>query len=109
MARSIQTSFRLPRELYERLVEAAGEKGLAEEIRRRLEASFEAKPSADDPKTKQLVDAIEGAFGALLTSDVTAEELTQEMRRRAAMQNDLRLRLWTALLFSDKDKKGEDQ
>jgi len=47
---------RLPQELQERLRRAGGARGIGEEIRRRLEASFEAeKPPA---KTRELVDAI---------------------------------------------------
>ncbi len=47
---------RLPRELQERLRQAGGKRGIGEEIRRRLEASFEAESVS--PKTRELLDAI---------------------------------------------------
>ena len=53
----IQTSLRLPRELYERLLQAAGDRGIGEEIRQRCQASFAPEPS-DDPKTAELATAV---------------------------------------------------
>jgi len=53
-----QSALRLPVDLYERLNKVAGERGMGEEIRRRLEASFAAEKSPDDPATKRLLDAI---------------------------------------------------
>jgi len=53
----IQTSLRLPRELYERLAQAAGDRGIGEEIRQRCQASFAPEPS-DDPKTAELATAV---------------------------------------------------
>ncbi len=47
---------RLPRELQERLRQVGGARGIGEEIRRRLEASFEAESVS--PKTRELLDAI---------------------------------------------------
>ena len=56
----IQTAVRLPQSLRERLSSAGGEGGLGEEIRRRLEASFDAEAGAPvDPKTRELLDEIE--------------------------------------------------
>ena len=49
----IQTAVRLPQSLHERLKKAGGERGMGEEIRRRLEASFAADQSA-----RELLDAI---------------------------------------------------
>jgi hypothetical protein len=51
-----QAAVRFPTELYERLKEAGGERGMSEEIRRRLDASFE--PTAGDPKTRELLEVI---------------------------------------------------
>lgn len=55
----MQTSIRLPSGLHERLSKAAGSRGIGEEIRERLEASFasEQRPSAD-PKTCELALAV---------------------------------------------------
>src|SRR5215471_7014954 len=56
-----QTSLRLPHELYERLAQAANNRGqgIGEEMRRRLMGSFEADiPSANDLKTRRLLAAI---------------------------------------------------
>jgi hypothetical protein len=53
----IQSAVRLPRSLHERLKKAGGERGMGEEIRRRLEASFEAE-APSDPKTRELLEAI---------------------------------------------------
>lgn len=50
---STQTSLRLPRELHDRLSAAAGERGIGDEIRRRLEASF-APDEVADAKTREL-------------------------------------------------------
>lgn len=54
----VQSAVRLPRSLHERLKKAGGERGMGEEIRRRLEASFEAEKAPNDPKTRKLLDAI---------------------------------------------------
>jgi hypothetical protein len=54
----IQVAVRLPRELQERLKQAGGERGMGEEIRRRLEASFDAERAPGNPKTQELLDAI---------------------------------------------------
>lgn len=52
----IQSAVRLPRRLHERLKNAGGERGMGEEIRRRLEASFDAEPS--DRKTRELLEGV---------------------------------------------------
>jgi len=57
---STQTSLRLPRELHDRLSAAAGERGIGEEIRRRLEASY-APEQAADPKTRDLARLVTSA------------------------------------------------
>jgi hypothetical protein len=54
----VQTAVRLPQSLRDRLSKVGGERGLGEEIRRRLEASFEAEKDPVDPKTRELLDAI---------------------------------------------------
>jgi hypothetical protein len=54
----MQTSLRLPRGLYDQLANVAGERGIGEEIRQRLEASFGQTPAGSDPKTRELALAI---------------------------------------------------
>lgn len=54
----IQSAIRLPRNLHERLKKAGGERGMGEEVRRRLEASFDAEKAPANPKTHELLDAI---------------------------------------------------
>lgn len=54
----VQTAVRLPQSLRDRMSKAGGDRGLGEEIRRRLEASFEAENAPADPQTRQLLDAI---------------------------------------------------
>ena len=55
----IQSAIRLPRSLHERLKKAGGARGMGEEIRRRLEASFAAEAEVpNDPKTRELLEAI---------------------------------------------------
>jgi len=53
-----QTAIRLPTDLYRRLKHAGGERGMAEQIRSRLEASFEAEESPANLATKELLEAI---------------------------------------------------
>ena len=58
-------TFRLPRELHEKLREAAGERSVSEEMRRRLEASFAEKPAgSDDPRFNDLMTTIAYAASA---------------------------------------------
>src|ERR1700730_13866613 len=57
---SAHITLRIPSDLHERLVKAAGSHGTAEEIRRRLEASFAPDPFGKDPKTRELAAAIAG-------------------------------------------------
>lgn len=52
----IQTALWLPREMHERLKKEGGERGLGDEIRRRLQFSFDAEPP--DKTTDELLDAI---------------------------------------------------
>ena len=54
----IQSAIRLPRMLHERLKKAGGQRGMGEEIRRRLEASFDAENTATHPKTIYLLSAV---------------------------------------------------
>jgi hypothetical protein len=48
----------LPRELFDRLAQAAGEKGISTEIRDRLEASFGGVPNVEDPVFRDALTAI---------------------------------------------------
>ena len=54
----VQSAIRLPRSLHERLKKAGGERGMGEEVRRRLEGSFDIEEALADPKTRELLDAI---------------------------------------------------
>jgi hypothetical protein len=55
----IQSAVRLPRSLHERLKKAGGKRGMGEEIRRRLEASFDAEAKTPhEPMTRELLGAI---------------------------------------------------
>jgi hypothetical protein len=54
-----QSAVRLPRELHERLREAGGEGGMGDEIRRRLENSFELEwRTPSEVKTRELIEAV---------------------------------------------------
>ena len=63
----IQSAVRLPQGLHDRLKKAGGERGMGEEIRRRLEASFNAEKVPADQSTAELLDAI-SAVSAETTS-----------------------------------------
>jgi hypothetical protein len=54
----VQSAVRLPRGLHERLKNAGGDRGMGDEIRRRLEASFEAEKISGNPNTRELINAI---------------------------------------------------
>jgi hypothetical protein len=54
----VQTAVRLPQSLRDRLSKVGGARGLGEEIRGRLEASFKSNEASADPKTQELLDAI---------------------------------------------------
>lgn len=54
----VQSAIRLPRSLHQRLKKAGGERGMGEEIRRRLEASFQAEKPRTDAKMIYVLDAI---------------------------------------------------
>ena len=64
-ANDMQTAVRMPTELYEQLRLAAGNRPVGEEIRRRLSASFTGEPTADDPKTRDLLAGIAYACGRI--------------------------------------------
>jgi hypothetical protein len=55
---SKQFTVLLPAETFRRLEDLAGNRSIGEEIRRRLEASFEAEKALTGSKTQELVDAI---------------------------------------------------
>ena len=57
----VQTAVRLPRSLRDRLSNAGGERGLGEEIRRRLELSFDTEKVPSDQNTRELLQAISAA------------------------------------------------
>ena len=57
----VQTALWLPREMHEALKKAGGERGLGEEIRRKLQMAFEADGATTvpgDQTTEQLLDQI---------------------------------------------------
>jgi hypothetical protein len=54
----VQSAVRLPRDLHERLKNAGGDRGMGDEIRRRLEASFESEKIPGNPNTGELISAI---------------------------------------------------
>jgi hypothetical protein len=54
----IQTALWLPRDMHEKLKEAGGERGLGEEIRRRLQVTFNAEQRPSDPVTDLLADLL---------------------------------------------------
>jgi hypothetical protein len=60
-----QTAIWLPEAMIERLQRIAGPRGMAGEIRRRLEASFEAERAQSDPMTKALLADIARASDML--------------------------------------------
>jgi hypothetical protein len=51
-------TFRLPRELHERLVDASAGRSLSEEMRRRLETSLESSASEQDPRFADVLTCI---------------------------------------------------
>jgi len=55
----IQTALWLPRSMHQELKEAGGERGLGDEIRRRLVASFGVEKRPRDPFTDHLLDLVE--------------------------------------------------
>src|SRR5258708_4611663 len=67
--RDTTVTLRLPRELHDRLKEAAAGRSVSEEIRRRLETSINSEPaSAHDPKTKRLLGAIDAVAWSIQPS-----------------------------------------
>jgi hypothetical protein len=54
----IQTALWLPRDMHEQLTKDAGERGLGDEIRRRLQVSFGVEQRPRDPVTDLLLDLI---------------------------------------------------
>jgi hypothetical protein len=74
MTKSAQTTFRLPEELYDKLIKSAGEKHpIGEEIRRRLEASFETAPA--DPETRKLLAAIAYVATGMMLDGIWHDDL----------------------------------
>ena len=55
----IQTALWLPRAVHERLKKDGGERGLGDEIRRRLRMSFDVEDARRDRTTRELLDEIE--------------------------------------------------
>jgi hypothetical protein len=54
----VQSAVRLPRSLHETLKKAGGDRGMGDEIRRRLESSFAAEKNLENPNTRELINAI---------------------------------------------------
>lgn len=54
----IQSAVRLPRSLHDQLKKAGGERGMGEEIRRRLRVSFGVEQQPSDPLTDLLIELI---------------------------------------------------
>jgi len=54
----IQTALWLPRDMHEKLKKEGGERGLGDEIRRRLQVSFGVEQRPRDPTTDLLLDLI---------------------------------------------------
>jgi len=94
----VQSAIRLPRTLHERLKKAGGDRGMGEEVRRRLEASFAAERSPTDVKTRELLDAI--AY--------YAEEIARELRPWSKDPFAFRvLKEAISLLLADFEPEGE--
>jgi len=62
--RDTTLTLRMPRELHDRIIQAAGERSVSEEIRRRLESSLAGVPSSADPMFADLLAAIGHAAAA---------------------------------------------
>src|SRR5262245_9253073 len=58
-ANMIQTALWLPRDMHEQLKQAVGERGLGNEIRRRLRVTFATEDLRRDETTRALLDEIE--------------------------------------------------
>jgi hypothetical protein len=58
-ANMIQSSVWLPRDMHEQLKQAGGERGLADEIRRRVQLTFTTEGWRRDEKTRSLLEEIE--------------------------------------------------
>jgi hypothetical protein len=68
MTKGAQTTFRLPQELYDKLIKSAGTRHpIGEEIRQRLEASFETAPT--DPETRKLLALIAHVVDGMMMLD----------------------------------------
>jgi hypothetical protein len=85
-----QTSLRLPSDLHQKLLDAAGDRGIGDEIRRRLEMSFsEPDPLGNaDPETHRLLSAlawisaaVADAYGASWRTDPYAAGIFREAMR----------------------------
>lgn len=58
-ANMVQTALWLPRGMHEQLKQAGGDRGLGDEIRRRLRMSFDTEDTRRDQITRRLLDEIE--------------------------------------------------
>ena len=67
----VQTALWLPRDMHEKLKEAGGERGLGEEIRRRLEAAFDAAatPRMGTVAVRDQIEVISEMFRATAGHD----------------------------------------
>src|ERR1039458_9205117 len=62
----IQTALWLPRDMHEQLKEDGGERGLGDEIRRRLQVSFGVEQRRSDELTELLLDLIKQSVAKIL-------------------------------------------
>jgi len=65
----IQTALWLPRYMHEQLKSEGGERGLGEEIRRRLEYAFKAAQAPTDQITNEVLDQLKDIFRDLSGDD----------------------------------------
>jgi hypothetical protein len=94
----VATAVRLPQSLRDRLSKAGGERGLGEEIRVRLEASFAADKAPADPKTPELLGAIASC----------AEEIARDLRPWSADPYAFAvLKETMSMLLADFEPEGE--
>jgi hypothetical protein len=99
---STQTSLRLPKKLHDQLLAAAGDRGLGDEIRSRLEASFLPETREIDPPTQRLMSAISSIAYLVegFTRPITMEDLLGDDISPAAMAARGSRRPWHSNAFS---------
>jgi len=96
----IQTALWLPRDMHEQLKKAGGERGLGDEIRRRLQVSFGVEQRRSDELTELLLDLIKQSAAKLsLVASWWADRSAFEVFKLAI--NDLISQLTTNQLGSE--------